>query len=67
MKASDGDKYLGSKYNVKIQWETGEISWLPLSATDPKSKKKWGAWHDDRVTVAIYARENNLLDTPGWI
>ena len=48
--------YNGSTYNVMIEWENGEITSEPLSII--------GA--DDPVTCAIYARENKLLDKPGW-
>ena len=48
--------YNGSIYNVMIEWENGEITSEPLSII--------GA--DDPVTCAIYARENNLLNKPGW-
>ena len=50
-------KYNGSKWNVRVQWENGEITWEPLGII-AKS---------DPVTCAIYAKENGLLDTPGWI
>ena len=39
-----------------IEWENREITSEPLSII--------GA--DDPVTCAIYARENKLLDKPGW-
>ena len=48
--------YKGSRYNVTIEWENGEITAEPLSVIAA----------DDPVTCAIYPRENNLLDTPGW-
>ena len=41
---------------MKILWEDGSETWEPLSdviAADP-------------VTLAVYAKENDLLDTPGW-
>ena len=40
--------------NVMVKWETGEVTSQPLNAIAA----------DDPVTCAIYARENNLLDTP---
>ena len=49
-------RYKGSSYNVKILWEDSSETWEPLSdviAADP-------------VTLAVYAKENDLLDTPGW-
>ena len=53
--ASDKN-YKGSSYNVKILWTDGSMTWEPLTAiinTDP-------------VTVAVYAKEHGLLETPGW-
>ena len=46
----------GSSFNVMIEWENGEITSEPLSMIAK----------DDPVTCAIYARENKLLNTPGW-
>ena len=51
----------GSRYNVQVLWETGEITWRPLTTNDGQ-----GVYDTDPVTVAIYAREHGLLDTPGW-
>ena len=48
--------YNGSSYNVMVEWENGEITAEPLSIIAA----------DDPVTCAIYAREHNLLDKPGW-
>jgi len=48
--------YKGSTYNVQVEWETGEITSEPLSIIAA----------DDPVYCAIYARDNNLLDLPGW-
>jgi hypothetical protein len=46
----------GSQYDLMIEWENGEITKesLRVIATDYP------------VTCAIYARENGLLDKPGW-
>ena len=47
--------YKGSKYNILVEWETGETTYEPLdliAKTDP-------------VTCAIYAKRNGLLNTPG--
>ena len=54
-------RYMGSSFNVLVEWETGEISWQPLHTND-----KRGVYDTDPITIAIYARENNLIDTPGW-
>ena len=48
--------YKGSKYNVMIEWETGEITSEPLSIIAA----------DDPVTCAIYAKQHNLLELDGW-
>ena len=48
--------YKGSKYNVMLEWETGEVTAEPLHLIAA----------DDPVTCAIYARDNDLLDLPGW-
>jgi hypothetical protein len=48
--------YNGSSYNVMIEWENGEVTTKPLDVIAG----------DDPITCAIYARENNLLDKPGW-
>ena len=48
--------YKGSKYNVMIEWETGEITAEPLSIIAA----------DDPVTSAIYAKQHNLLELDGW-
>ena len=48
--ASDPD-WKGSKYNVQVEWETGEITFEP---------------NDDPVTCAAYAKENDLLALEGW-
>jgi hypothetical protein len=52
----DHPDYNGSTYNVMVEWENGEITSEPLNIIAA----------DDPVTCAVYARENNLLDTPGW-
>jgi hypothetical protein len=46
----------GSQYDLLIEWENGEITKEPLKVIAT----------DDPVTCAIYARENGLLDQPGW-
>ena len=53
--ASDPD-WKGSKYNVQVEWETGEITFEPLSIISA----------DDPVTCAAYAKENDLLALEGW-
>ena len=53
--ASDPD-WKGSKYNVQVEWETGEITFEPLSIIAA----------DDPVPCAAYAKENDLLALEGW-
>ena len=53
--ASDPD-WKGSKYNVQVEWETGEITFEPLSVIAA----------DDPDTCAAYAKENDLLAVKGW-
>ena len=53
--ASDPD-WKGSKYNVQVEWVTGEITFEPLSIIAA----------DDPVTCAAYTKENDLLALEGW-
>lgn len=46
----------GSTINITIEWENEEVTEEPLTIIAA----------DDPVTCAIYARDNNLLDIPGW-
>ena len=55
MLASDPD-WKGSKYNVQVEWETGEITFEPLSMIVA----------DYPVTCVAYAKENDLLALKGW-
>ena len=50
------ENYKGSKYNVMVEWETGEITQEPLSLIAA----------DDPVTCAIYAKKHDLLHLDGW-
>ena len=52
----DHPDYNGSSYNVMVEWENGEVTSEPLSIIAA----------DDPVTCAIYAKDCNLLDKPGW-
>ena len=55
LKSVDKD-YNGSPYNVRVEWANGETTYEPLSIIAA----------DDPVSCAVYAKENGLLDTPGW-
>ena len=46
----------GLTYNIKVEWENGEITYEPL---DMIAK-------DDSLSCAIYTRDNDLLETFGW-
>ena len=50
------ENYKGSKYNVMVEWETGEITDEPLSLIAT----------DDPVTCAEYAKKHDLLHLDGW-
>ena len=50
------DKKKDGKLEILIKWDTGEVTWEPVSEirkTDP-------------VTISKYAREKELSETPGW-
>ena len=44
----------GSKYNVMVEWESGEVTYEPLTLISK----------DDPITCA--AKKHDLLDTTGW-
>jgi hypothetical protein len=48
--------YNGSRFNVLVEWENGEITTEPLSVIAANNP----------VTCAVYAREHDLLDVEGW-
>ncbi|MGL5078847.1 MAG: reverse transcriptase domain-containing protein, partial [Waterburya sp.] len=48
--------YKGSKFNLLIQWDTGEETYEPMDIIA----------EDDPVSIAKYGEENDLLDQPGW-
>ena len=52
----DHPDFIGSTYNVIVEWANGEHTTEPLSIIAA----------DSPVTCAIYAKENNLLNTTGW-
>jgi len=54
--SSKDPEYNGSTYNILIEWENGEKSYEPLAVI--------GA--DQPAMCAEYARDNGLLDKPGW-
>jgi hypothetical protein len=50
------ENYIGSKYNILVNWETGESTYEPLDVI----------WANNPVMCATYAKRQGLLDTPGW-
>jgi hypothetical protein len=54
--ASSHHDYKGSSHNIKVLWEDNSETYEPLV----KMIK------DDPVSCAFYAKENDLLETPGW-
>ena len=53
---STDPNHKGSKYNVMVEWESGEITYEPLTLISK----------DDPITCAVYAKKHDLLDTTGW-
>ena len=53
---STDPNHKGSKYNVMVEWESGEVTYEPLTIISK----------DDPITCAVYARKHDLLDTTGW-
>ncbi|GAX11913.1 hypothetical protein FisN_UnNu034 [Fistulifera solaris] len=49
-------EYAGSPYNVKVAWENGEVTWIPLDQFAKEAP----------VECAIYAKANDLLHANGW-
>ena len=46
----------GSRWNVQIAWDNGDVTWEPRDIIHK----------GDPISLAMYAKENNLLKTPGW-
>ena len=53
---STDPNHKGSKYNVMVEWESGEVTYEPLTLISK----------DDPITCAVYAKKHDLLDTIGW-
>ena len=53
---STDPNHKGSKYNVMVEWESGEVTYEPLTLLSK----------DDPITCAVYAKKHDLLDTTGW-
>ena len=55
LESNDPDQK-GSKYNVMVEWESGEVTYEPLTLISK----------DDPITCAVYAKKHDLLDTTRW-
>ena len=55
LESTDPD-HKGSKYNVMVEWESGEVTYEPLTLISK----------DGPITCAVYAKKHDLLDTTGW-
>ena len=53
---STDPNHKGSKYNVMVEWESGEVTYEPLTLISK----------EDPITCAVYAKKHDLLDTTGW-
>ena len=53
---STDPNHKGSKYNVMVEWESGEVTYEPLTLISK----------DDPITCAVYAKKHDLRDTTGW-
>jgi hypothetical protein len=48
--------YKGSRWNVLVAWETGEVTLEPLKNVQ-----------HEKIMCAMYAQKHGLIDTPGWV
>ena len=53
---STDPNHKGSKYDVMVEWESGEVTYEPLTLISKA----------DPITCAVYAKKHDLLDTTGW-
>ena len=53
---STDPNHKGSKYNVMVEWESGEVTYEPLTLISK----------DDPIPCAVYAKKHDFLDTTGW-
>ena len=53
---STDTNHKGSKYNVMVEWEPGEVTYEPLTLISM----------EDPINCAVYAKKCDLLDTTGW-
>ena len=55
-KSISNHRKVKNKYEVFVEWETGEKIWEPIAIIR----------QDDPVTLAKYGLEHDILDEPGW-
>ena len=53
---STDPNHKGIKYNVMVEWESGKVTYEPLTLISK----------DDPITCEVYAKKHDLLDTTGW-
>ena len=53
---STDPNHKGSRYNVMVEWEPGEVTYEPLTLISK----------EDPINCAVYAKKRDLLDTTGW-
>ena len=53
---STDPNHKGSKYNVMVEWEPGEVTYEPLTLISK----------EDPINCTVYAKKRDLLDTTGW-
>ena len=53
---STDPNHKGSKYNVMVEWEPGEVTYEPLTLISK----------EDPINCAVYAKKRDFLDTTGW-
>ena len=53
---STDPNHKGSKYNVMVEWEPGEVTYEPLTLISK----------EDPINCAVYAKKRDLLNTTGW-
>ena len=53
---STDPNHKGSKYNVMVEWEPGEVTYEPLTLISK----------EDPINCAVYAKKRDLLDKTGW-
>ena len=55
LESTDPDQK-GSKYNVMVEWESGEVTYEPLTLISK----------EDPINCAVYAKKHDLPDTTRW-